>query len=117
MTTTRKPVRAADDKPFDFNLNAVKAETDLAPWRVVWGPEDRRWTLTHLEELDQWPLVAAADGGELKAMMAIFREALGGQWDEFRKIPMPGYKLRKLWAAYEEHCGVEPGELQGSTES
>lgn len=117
MTTTRRTAGKPDDKPFDFNLNAVEAEVDLTPWRVVWGPENRRWSFAHLEELNQWELVEAADGGELKAMRAVFMAALGDQWEDFHKIPLPGYKMRQLWEAYEKYCGVEPGESQGSTGS
>jgi hypothetical protein len=35
--TTRTATVKPDDKPFDFNLDAVKAEVDLTPWRVHWG--------------------------------------------------------------------------------
>lgn len=113
----RKNLRPADDQPFDFNLNAVRAEVDLSPWRILWGPDNKRWTFRHLEELDEWSLVAAADKGEGAAMMAIFKEALGDQWAEFRKIPMPRYAAKELWKRYREHCGIEEGESNGSTDS
>src|SRR5687768_4518345 len=116
MTATRRPAGKADDKPFDFNLNAVRSEVDLTPWRVVWGPEDRRWTFTHMQELDAWELISAAGQGDLAATVAVFKAALGEeQYKEFRKIPLPQYKANKLFDAYAEHSGVDLGESQGST--
>jgi hypothetical protein len=112
MTTARK---SADDKPFDFNLDAVKSEVELTPFRIHWSGQ--RFEFLHLQELDAWELAESASGGEQKAMLAIFRLALGEDWKAFRAIPMPGYKLNALWSAYEKHCGIEPGESQGSTGS
>lgn len=115
MTTTRKTA-AADDKPFDFNLDAVKAEVELTPFRVHW--DGRRWEFAHMQELDLWDLVAAAAQGEVGSTAAIFKAALGAeQYKEFRKIRLPQYKANQLFEAYAEHSGVDLGELQGSTDS
>jgi hypothetical protein len=115
MTQPARRIKPADDQPFDFNLDAVEAEIDLTPWRVHFG--GKRWTFRHLEELDEWHLVEAAERGEASAMMAIFKQALGDQWAEFRKLKLPRFQARRLWTEYQKHCGEEPGESDGSTAS
>ncbi|MFE4691269.1 hypothetical protein ACFRH6_14565 [Streptomyces sp. NPDC056749] len=120
MTSTRTATRA-DDEVFDFNLNAVQAETDLKPFVFLWAGKDdpnRRLTMAHLEALDVWPLMAAADNGDASAMTGIFREALGKeQWADFRATPLPQYKLKALFAAYRKHSGTEAGESAASSDS
>ncbi|MFV8127545.1 hypothetical protein [Streptomyces syringium] len=102
-----------DDQPFDFNLDAVQAEVDLTPWRVHWG--GRRWVFEHMQALDVWALMEAAEGGDVTAMTGIFRAALGDeQWAEFRKIKLPQYKLKALFDGYRRHSGLEPGESGAS---
>lgn len=109
---------AKDSEPFELNLNAVKPQGTLAPWRIVWGKDNRRWTFKHLELLNEWALVAGADAGDGAAMRTIFREALGkDQWEDFEKIPMPRYQAKEMWKRYQKHCDVEPGESGGSTDS
>lgn len=113
MTATRR----ADNNPIDFNLDAVKAEVELIPFKFHWN--GKRWTLAHALELDMWDLIEAADMGDLRSMSDALRVALGDEkkWDEFRKIPMPQYKMKALFEAYQRHSGVEPGESQRSTDS
>lgn len=116
MTQPARRIKAAtDDRPFDYNLDAVKAETDLTPWLVHFG--GKRWSFLHLEELGEWEIVEAAERGEASAMLAVFREALGDQFPEFRKLKLPRYKAKDLWEKYQAHCGAEPGESDGSTAS
>ena len=119
--TTRTATARADDEVFDFNLNAVQAESDLRPFVFLWASEEdpnRRLTMQHLESLDVWPLMAAADGGDASAMVGIFREALGKkQWTQFRETPLPQYKLKALFAAYRKHSGAEAGESAASSDS
>lgn len=110
-----RKIKPADDVPFDFNLDAVASEVDLSPWRVHYG--GKRWTFRHLEELNEWTLVESAERGEASAMLEIFRQALGEQFAEFRKLGLPRYRAKELWAAYQKYCGIDPGELQGSTGS
>lgn len=111
--TTRTATKARDDKPFDFNLDAVEAEVDLSPFRVHFG--DRRWEFAHLQGLDVWGLVEAADGGELGATLGLFKVAMGEEtFAEFRKIKLPQYKMDALFRAYQKHCGLEPGESAAS---
>ncbi|WP_432091832.1 hypothetical protein [Streptomyces sp. NRRL F-5630] len=115
MTTAQSKTRAAkpaDDEPFDFNLDAVKAESDLTPFRVHF--DGRRWEFAHLEGLDIWDVVEAADGGDLQAVLGALRLALGDQYTEFRKIRLPQYKVMALFRAYQRHCGMEPGESEAS---
>ncbi|MFH9215477.1 hypothetical protein [Streptomyces globisporus] len=121
MTTRTATNNRADDEVFDFNLNAVQAESDLKPFVFLWASEDdpnRRLTMQHMESLDVWPLMAAADGGDAAAMAGIFREALGKkQWAQFRETPLPQYKLKALFAAYRKHSGASEGESVASSDS
>ncbi|MER7813676.1 hypothetical protein ABZ714_30745 [Streptomyces sp. NPDC006798] len=119
MSTTRTAT-PADNEPFDFDLNTVEAESDLRPFRFRWAsPKNphRRLTMAHMEGLDVWPLAAAADGGDAGAMLGIFETALGDEWDAFRSTPLPQYKLKALFRAYQKHCGQKPGESQASSGS
>lgn len=108
-TATRKP---ADDQPFDFNLDAVQAEVELTPFRVHFTGQ--RWEFAHLESLNIWDLVEAAEGGELKAMIGVFQISLAEQWLDFRELKLPQYKMKALFTAYRKHCGLEPGESAAS---
>lgn len=111
----RRPRAVPDDKPFDFNLDAIESEVDLTPFRVHFG--GKRWEFAHLDGLNEWPLVEAADAGEAAAMREIFKQSLGGQWADFRKLPLPRHKARELWKEFQKHCGYEQGESDGSTDS
>ncbi len=116
MPPARKTTTRPDDKPFDFNLDAVKAEVDTRPWVINWA--GKAWTFLHFEELDVWDQLSAAGLGNTEAMAKIFQFALGDeQWAEFRKIRLPLYKTKELWAAYEEYCGIKTGESQDSEPS
>jgi len=111
----------ADHEVFDFDLNAVAAESDLRPFRFLWASKqnpNRRLTMQHMEALDVWPLMDAAEQGDAGAMAGIFRTALGNeQWAEFRKTPLPQYKMKALFDAYRAHCGQQPGESPASSDS
>jgi hypothetical protein len=116
MSETRT-AKNADDEVFDFNLNTVQAETELRPFRFAWASKDnpnRRLSMQHMESLNVWPLMAAAEGGDAGAMAGMFRVALGEDWEEFRKTPLPQYKMKALFNAYRKHCGVNEGESQAS---
>jgi hypothetical protein len=117
MTTQTATKRTASDaQPFDFNLDAVQAEVDLTPWRVNW--KGRRWEFAHMEDLDVWGLIEAAEGGDIAATVGVFKAALGEKdWTEFRKIRLPQYKLKALFDAYKQHCGVGEGESEASSDS
>jgi hypothetical protein len=112
MTTRTATAKPADDKPFDFNLDAVKAEVDLTPFRVHF--DGRRWEFAHMEGLNVWELVEAAEGGEVRAMIGIFQAALGDDFADFRKVKFPQYKMKALFAEYRKHCGMQPGESEAS---
>ncbi|MFJ3878071.1 hypothetical protein ACIPW5_11485 [Streptomyces sp. NPDC090077] len=101
-----------DNQPFDFNLDTVEAEVELRPFRVHFG--GHRYTFTHLQGLDVWGLVELADSGDTKATLGILKAGLGSEFDEFRKNPLPQYKLKQLFKAYQKHCGLEPGESDAS---
>lgn len=116
MTTRTATKRAADSQPFDFNLDAVEAEVDLSPWRVHWN--GRRWSFAHMEDLDVWGLMEAAESGDIGAMIGVFRAALGdADFKAFREVRLPQYKLVALFKAYRRHCGVAEGESQASSDS
>lgn len=119
-TPQRKPRVVKDDQPFDYNLDAVEAEVDLTPWRVNFG--GKRWTFQHPQAIDVWALMTEGEnlggGSESAGMVAVFKVALGEeQYVEFRKIPLPTYKLKALFENYQRFGGVEPGESEGSTDS
>lgn len=115
MTARTAPKTATpDDQPFDFNLDAVKSEVELTPFRVHF--DGRRWEFAHMEGLDIWDLAEAAEGGEVSAMVGVFRISLGDQYADFRKVRFPQYKMKALFDAYRTHCGLEPGE-SGASES
>ncbi|GAA3384505.1 hypothetical protein [Streptomyces racemochromogenes] len=102
----------SDSQPFDFNLDTVQAEADLTPFRVHAG--GRRFSFAHLQSLDVWDLVEIAEGGDTGATLGVLRAALGDDFAEFRKNPLPQYKLKQLFEAYQKHCGLLPGESDAS---
>lgn len=110
--TARTAPKPTDDKPFDFNLDAVKSEVELTPFRVHF--DGRRWEFAHMEGLDIWDLVEAAEGGEVRAMVGVFQTALGDDFADFRKVKLPQYKMKALFSAYRDHCGLESGESEAS---
>lgn len=113
MSTTKKTT--ADDSPFDFNLDAVEAEVELRPFRVHFG--GRRWEFAHMQELNAWDVIEAAEGGDIRAVIGSMELALGDQWPEFRKVRLPQYKLMPLFEAWQTHCGLKPGESEASAGS
>ncbi|THA56099.1 hypothetical protein [Streptomyces sp. A1136] len=116
MTTQKKAARRPDDKPFDFNLDAVQSEVELTPF--VFQYSGRRWEFAHLQALDIMPLMTAAQLGDAAAMVGAFRQALGeDEWAEFQKVGLPQYKVEKLFEAYHAHCGMKPGESAASSDS
>lgn len=119
MTTTNRAPAAkkaaatsTDSQPFDFNLDAVESEVELKPFRIHFN--GRRWELQHLEALDIWDLLEAAEQGDTGAMVGAFKAALGGDFDDFRKVKLPQYKMKALFNAYRDHCGIEEGESLAS---
>lgn len=110
--TTRTATKPSDSKPFDFNLDTVEAEVELTPFRVHHG--GRRFEFAHLQGLDVWDLVGAAETGDMGATLGLFRVALGDSFDDFRKVKLAQYKMQALFAAYQRHCGLEPGESAAS---
>jgi hypothetical protein len=117
----RTATTSSDGEVFDFNLNAVEAETELRPFRFMWATKqnpNRRFVMQHLEALNVWPLLVAAEGGDASAMVGVFQTALGDdEWEDFQKTPLPQYKMNALFKAYRKHCGTEPGESPASSDS
>ena len=109
--------KARDDEPFDFNLDAVKAEKDLRPFRFHYG--GKRWEMAHRETIDNLPLLEAAEsGGDAVATLLSLRTAMGDeQWARFRKLGLRGPQLTALSQAYDKFCGTDQGESEGSTGS
>ncbi|MFD5468903.1 hypothetical protein [Streptomyces sp. NPDC127105] len=105
MTTTSKPTkRRPDNQPFDFNLDAIEPPAELSPFLVQFS--GKRWSFLHMQELDCWGLLEAAREGQVSAMLGAFKAALGDQFGEFRKLRMPQWKLKPLFAAWQKHCGM-----------
>jgi hypothetical protein len=116
VATTRTATKPADDQPFDFNLDTLKPAADLSPFRVHFG--GRRWTLKNMNELDAWELLTVASGGDVAAVAGSLRLALGDQWDAFKALGMPQWKVMPLFRAWKEHSGdVDPGESSASSGS
>lgn len=114
-TATSKASKPADDQPFDFNLDTLKTEVNLRDFRVHFG--GKRWTFTNMQALDAWELLAAAGSGDAGAVVGSMKLALGDQWEEFRKMGMPQWKVMPLFNAWKEHSGAEPGESEASSDS
>ena len=113
MTTSKRP----DDKPYDFNLDAVKVEKDLPPFRFPYKGE--QFEMKHREYLDQIPILEANEsGGDATATLTALRTALGKeQWEKIRKLGLFRKQMNALLNAYDEFCGAEQGESSGSTDS
>ena len=114
MSNTRTASRP-DGRPFDFNLDAVRHEVDLPPFPLQWS--GRRWDFAHVQSLSVWDLLEAAEGGDVEAMIGVFRTALGEHWPAFRALPLAQYQLQALFKAYQEHCGMALGESPASASS
>jgi hypothetical protein len=69
-----------------------------------------------VQDVDRKVLLAA-DHGSIEAMNELFRAGLGDDYERFNDQPMKVRSLNALFAAWLEHCGLEPGELQASTRS
>lgn len=110
MSSTSRPAakktvaKRPDDQPFDFNLDAAVPTRELTPFVFNW--KQRRWEMKHLEELDIWGVVEAAQGGDVEAMTGAFRLALGQQWEDFRRTNLPQWRFKALFRAYRQHCGL-----------
>jgi hypothetical protein len=104
------------DKPFDFNLDAVKAEVDLTPFVVQFAGE--RWSFAHIQDISVWPILEGVGGGDLATIQATLQAALGAQaWTKFKTKHLPQHKMIALFNAYEKHCGASAGESPASSDS
>lgn len=111
--TNAKP---KDNEPFDFNLDSVKVEKDLRPFRVNF--HGKRYEMTHRELIDQVPILEAAErGGEAEATIVSLRTSFGDQWPDIRKLGLKRGELQALSDAYDKFCGTDQGESSGSTDS
>lgn len=115
MTARTATAKPADDDVFDFNLDTLKSEVELLPFRVHFG--GKRWVFTNMQALDAWDLLAAAADGDAGAVVGAMKLALGDQWDDFRKLGMPQWKVMPLFNAWKKHSGAEPGESKASSDS
>lgn len=114
--TTKASTKRADDEPFDFNLDALKPEAEHRPFLLHFA--GRRWTLTNVNELNAWDIAAAAQGGEVEAVIGALRLALGDQWADFQKLQLPQWKVMPLFRAWKQASGdVDPGESSASSDS
>ncbi|MET9158291.1 hypothetical protein ABZX56_11235 [Streptomyces parvulus] len=120
-TATKSAAKAPDDQPFEFDLNAVESEVDLAPFRFLWKTADnpnRRFTMHHLAGLNVWDLMEAAEQGDMGATVGIFKAAMSDDdWKAFRGSAVAQYKMTALFKAYRKHCGTAEGESPASSDS
>lgn len=100
----------------EFDLDAVLAEEQKAPFTfTAFG---RQWKLTHMGDIDVWPLLEAADLGDTAASKAVLEAAFGpDQYMEFRLQPLPQRAFDLLFTRYLAHCGVKSGESLASARS
>lgn len=114
--TTRPAKTTPDNQPFEFNLDALKPSAELAEFRVHFG--GKRFVLTNINELDAWQILAMAQGGDLRAVTGSLMLALGDQWEDFKALGMPQWKLMPLFRAWQKHSGdLDPGESGASSDS
>lgn len=97
-----------------FDLDAAVRESLGTPFTFKLGGKE--FTLPHQKDVDKSSLVLA-DGNPGQYAMDSLRIALGDQWDAFDEIALSVSGVDKLYAAWNEHCGVEAGESQASTRS
>jgi hypothetical protein len=104
------------DKPDVFNLDAVKAEVDLTPFKFTF--KGRPYEIPHLSDLDAFHMLTAfGEKGEAVGLFNVLRRALGDKEEQLRKAGMRGWQFNQLLKAWQKHAGVEPGESEGSTDS
>lgn len=106
------------DKPVVFNLDAVKSDVDLAPFRFAF--KGKQYQLPHLSDGDAFPFFdGMVDGMSDGALMyRTFTLGLGAEaLAQLRAAGMPGYKFNALLIAWQKHSGVTPGESPASTGS
>lgn len=113
--TAKKIAGTPDNQPFDLNLDTLKSEEELEPYRL--HAHGRRWVLAHMDDLDVWGLIDGAQKGDFEAAIAVLKAAFGNDWEAFISHPMKRYKFRELYNKYTEHCGMTPGESSASTGS
>lgn len=98
------------DDPFD--LDAVIAESSHKAFEfTAYG---RTWHLTHLSDLDVWPLLESADLGDTAAAKAVLEAAFGDDYGDFQTHPLPQRAFEALFVRYSAFCGVAPGESPAS---
>lgn len=105
--------KSASDGVFD--LDAAINEVDNEPF--VFTYRGREWTLPHFNDLNIWPTVDAAERGDFAAMRAVLETAFGDEWEEFHSKPLTRGGLNSLFARYQKHAGLKPGESRASTGS
>jgi hypothetical protein len=105
--TTKKLPQRQDNNPIDFDLDGVKPNVPLKPFRFRWG--GKRWTFLHIQELDCWGLLDGAREGEVGATLAAFRQALNSEekYQELRELRLPSFKMNALFKAWQRHCGLD----------
>lgn len=108
------PPKTPDNQPFDFNLDAFIKGMDLTPYRVHFA--DQRWELKHFDGLDSQTVTKAMRQDDEDA--AILKLAMGDeQYERFLETRVPVGGRKELVRRYFKHCGVDLGELRGSTNS
>jgi hypothetical protein len=105
--------KPADNQPFEFNLDAFVKGMDHAPFRFHWS--GRRWEMAHFDAIDSKETKKAVQSGDDDEILKL---AMGGeQFAAFDEIPIPNGGRNEMVKQYFRHCGVNVGELLGSTSS
>ncbi|MFF3671686.1 hypothetical protein [Microtetraspora malaysiensis] len=106
---------AKPDTPsqINFNLDAAIAEAQGEPFTFAF--KGKPWTLPAMRDLDVWPMLDAAEKGDLAVVQVVFKAAFGNRWEEFRQHPMPRGGLSGLFEAYRKHSDEDLGESSASS--
>jgi hypothetical protein len=100
----------------DLNLDSYERSEPPKPFSVLIG--GKRYVLRDAPEIDYRELLegfhAAQAGDPAPSIRAIVAEK---DRDAFFANELPGYKMTELFAAYNEHFGLNPGEAGASPTS
>jgi hypothetical protein len=101
---------AQDDGMFD--LDVLERDVTPEPFRFRLGGQT--WTMADPPSMD-WKAGGPLNSGDPLLIMETF---LGPeQWERFKTLDMPGWKLDRLFRAWGAHFGVEIPESQASPPS
>jgi hypothetical protein len=111
-TTTSAPAPSTVQAPDEvFDLDALEAEEEHRPFRFRLGGEV--FEMAHIQEMD-WSVAVLLEQGQIDVMLA---ETLGDQYEAFRDLGLPSWKMDELMIAWGQHVGIPLEKLQASPDS